>query len=143
MISHSVMKGLRRTYSPYAYVFRRPLEDVLIKTNILILLRRRLQDLDVFQKHLQDVLQKRLQGIFRDFFKTFWRRLQDVTRNFAEFSTKHLCRNLFLLSCEFCEIFCKNTFFPEQQRMTASDYSSINSSKGNIGKRNCKLWYKN
>ena len=79
----------------------------------------------------------------QDFFKTFWRRLQDVTRNFAEFSTKHLCRNLFLLSCEFCEIFCKNTFFPEQQRLTASDYSSINSSKGNIGKRNCKLWYKN
>ena len=38
----------------------------------------------------------------------------------------------------FCET-CKNTFFVEQQQMTASDYSSINSSERIIGKQNCKL----
>ena len=47
-----------------------------------------------------------------------------------------------VLSCEFCEI-CKNTFFAEHHQTTASDYSSINSSEGRIGKRNCKLWCKN
>ena len=33
-----------------------------------------------------------------------------------------------VFSCEFWEI-CKNTFFAEQHRATASDYSSINSSE--------------
>ena len=33
--------------------------------------------------------------------------------------------------------------FAEHHQTTASDYSSINSSGGRIGKRNCKLWYKN
>ena len=83
----------RRTYSPYLYVFRRRLQDVLIKTNIFVLVIR-LQDVfktfsrrlqDVFKtssrrlakmssRRFQDVLQKRLQ----DVFKTFWKRLQDV-----------------------------------------------------------------
>ena len=39
---------------------------------------------------------------------------------------------LLVFSCEFCEI-SKNTFFAEQQRTTASDYSSINSSEGSSG----------
>ena len=47
-----------------------------------------------------------------------------------------------MFSYEFCKI-CKNTFFPEHDRTTASDFSSINSSEGRIVKRNCKLWYKN
>ena len=83
-----------------------------------------------------------------------------VRRNFAEF-TRNLCRNLFFykvinsvyllllkkkslaqgFSCEFCKI-CKNTFFAEHHRTTASYYSSINGNKGRIGKQNCKLWYK-
>ena len=46
-----------------------------------------------------------------------------------------------MFSCEFCEI-CKNTFFAEHHRTTASYYSSINGNEGRIGKRNCKLWYK-
>ena len=40
--------------------------------------------------------------------------------------------------CEFCRT-CKNIFFVEQHQTTASGYSSINSSEGGIGKRNCKL----
>ena len=32
--------------------------------------------------------------------------------------------------------------FSEHHRRTASDYSSINSSAGEIGKRNYKLWYR-
>ena len=47
-----------------------------------------------------------------------------------------------VFSCEFCEI-CKNTYFAEHHGKTASDFSSINSSEGRIGKRNCKLWCKN
>ena len=41
---------------------------------------------------------------------------------------------------EFCKI-CKNTLFAEHHRTTASYYSSINS-KGELTKRNCKLWYR-
>ena len=35
--------------------------------------------------------------------------------------------------------FVRTPFFAEQRWTTASDYSSINSSKGSISKRNCKL----
>ena len=111
MISHSVMKGLRRTYSPYAYVFRRPLEDVLIKTNILILLRRRLQDLDVFQKHLQDVLQKRLQGIF----KISSRRFEDVFKMLREIlqnSQQNISAEIsFCYLVNFAKFFVRTPFF--------------------------------
>ena len=41
-----------------------------------------------------------------------------------------------MFSCEFCEI-CKNPFFAEHHRATAAYNSSINSSEGRIGKRNC------
>ena len=48
---------------------------------------------------------------------------KDVMRNFAEFAGKNLCQNLFLVfSCQFCET-CKITFFAEQHRTTASEYS--------------------
>ena len=47
--------------------------------------------------------------------------------------------SLFLVfSCEFCKIF-KNILFAEQHWTTASDYNSINSSEGSIGKPICKL----
>ena len=90
----------------FAFVFRRRLQDVLIKTNIFtILIRlqktssrrldqdqyirlghmssRRLQDVfKTSSKHLQDVLEKRLQDIFktssRRLANTSSRRLQDI-----------------------------------------------------------------
>ena len=72
--------------------------------------------------------------------------LKGVVRNFAEFTRKHMREKNQTLaqvfSCEFCEI-CKNTFFAEHHRTTASSYSSVNSSERRINKRNGKLWYKN
>ena len=38
----------------------------------------------------------------------------------------------YVFPCEFCEI-CKSTFFAEQHRTTASDFSSISSSEGSTG----------
>ena len=64
-----VFVSSRRIHSPYSYVFRRRLEDVLIKTNIFVLVIR-----------LQDVLPRRLQNVF----KTFWRRLLDVLKTFSK-----------------------------------------------------------
>ena len=52
---------------------------------------------------------------------------------------KHSLAQVF--SCNVCEI-CRNTFFAEHDREAASDYGSINSNVGRIGKRNSK-WYKN
>ena len=54
-------------------------------------------------------------------------------------SEENICAGISFLafSCEFYEIW-KNTFFAEQHRTTASDYSSINSSEGCIGKQNYK-----
>ena len=92
-----------------------------------------------------------LKQLSKGFFKN------SVRRNFAEF-TRNLCRNLFfykvinsvdlllhknkslaqVFSYEFCEI-CKNTFFAEDHRTTASYYGSINGNEGRTGKRNCKL----
>ena len=68
-----------------------------------------------------------------------------VTRNFAEFTRKYLYRNLFfdkvklikneslaqVFSCEICEIY-RNTVFAERHLVAASDYSSINSMKGEL-----------
>ena len=97
----------RRTYSLYLYVFRRRLQDVLIKTSIFVLViclqnifkmasrrlgktsSRHLQDVfktscqDVmFSKRLKGLLQKRLQDIFKtsskDVFKTFSRRIINI-----------------------------------------------------------------
>ena len=50
-------------------------------------------------------------------------------------SKENICAGISFLvfSCEFCEI-CKNTFFAEQHRTTAPDYSSINSREGSIDK---------
>ena len=59
----------------FVFVFRRCLQDVLIKTDkftLLIRLQRRLQD--VFIKSNIFVLVKRLQDVFKDVLKTFSRR---------------------------------------------------------------------
>ena len=108
----------RRIYSPYTYVFRRRLQDVLTKTNIFVLVIR-LQD--VFKTslgRLQDVSQKRLQDIFKtsprhfqDVFKTSSRHLQDIllrrfqdvfktsSRRLAKTSSRHV-QDVFKTSCK-------------------------------------------
>ena len=48
-----------------------------------------------------------------------------VMRNFAEFTTKALCRNLFWCFLVNFAKFVRTPFFAEQYRMAASDYSSI------------------
>ena len=52
--------------------------------------------------------------------------LWEISQN----SQENICAGISFLvfSCEFCEIY-KNTFFAEQHRTTASDYSRINSIK--------------
>ena len=74
----------------FLFVFRRPLQDVLIKMNIVALLirlqktssKRLDQDQDFPFRHLssrcfQDVLKTSSKHL-QDIFKTFWRNLQDV-----------------------------------------------------------------
>ena len=111
----------------FAFVFRRRIQDVLIKTNIFALVirlektswsrpiysfwpyafktsSRRFQD--VFQKRLQDIFKtssKRLQGVLQkrlqDLFKTCLRRLQDLLqRYFQEVFKMHHQVKLFLLT---------------------------------------------
>ena len=104
--------------------FSRGLQDVLIKTKIFILLTRLqktssrcfYQDQYIPLGHtssrrLQDVLQKRLQGIFKtssrhfwDVFKTSSRHLQDVLlRRFQDVfktSSRILCKSVFKTSCK-------------------------------------------
>ena len=78
----------RRIYSPWSYVFGRRLQDILIKTNIFVLVIRLQDILKTILGRLQDVLEtssKRLQDIFKtsckDVFKTSSRRFQDVSPN--------------------------------------------------------------
>ena len=62
------------------------LQDVLVKTNIFVLVVR-LQDVcKTSSRRLQDVLQKRLQ----DIFKTSSRRLQNVFKTSWKTSSRHL-----------------------------------------------------
>ena len=67
----------------------------------------------------------------KDFLKKM---LWQISQN----SQENICTRIsfLLLSCQFCGI-CKKTFFAEQCWSTDSDYSSISSSEGTIGKRNC------
>ena len=61
----------------------RRLQDVLVKTNIFVLARRLEDIFKTFWRRLQDVFKTSCQ----DGFKTFWRRLQDVF--------KTCCKNIF------------------------------------------------
>ena len=101
----------------FVFVFRRRLQDVLIKTNIFALVirlqktssKRLLQDvlvktnLCVLAIRLQDVLQKRLQDVFKKsskrLAKTSSRRLQDLLQRYLQdvFKTYHQVK-LFLLT---------------------------------------------
>ena len=64
--------------------------------------------------------------------------LKSVMRNFAEFTRKHLCGNLFFDKVKLCKsaTSLKKHLF---SRTPPEDSSSINSSEGRIGKQNCKL----
>ena len=61
------------------------------------------------------------------------RMLWEISQNSQENISFEI--SFLVFSFEFCRI-CKNTFLAEQHRTTASDYSSINSSGGSIGKKN-------
>ena len=70
-------------YSPYSYLFRRRLQDVLINTNIFVLVIRLQDVLKTFSRRLQNVfktssrrLTKRFSRNLQDVLKTFSRRLQ-------------------------------------------------------------------
>ena len=83
----------------FVCVFRRRLQDLLVKTNIFVLVIH-LQDVfKTFSRRLQDVLQKRFQDIFKtsckDVFKTYHQiklflltRLQDVFNTFLRRTAK-------------------------------------------------------
>ena len=73
----------------------RRLQDVLIKTNIFVLviclqdvLQKRLQDIfKTSSRRFQDVYKtssRRLEKRLQDIFKTFWRRLQDVLQRYLK-----------------------------------------------------------
>ena len=73
----------RRKCSPNAYVFRRRLQDVSIKTNIIVLVIR-LQDVfKTFSRHLAKTSSKRLQDVLRNVFETSSRRFQDVFKTYS------------------------------------------------------------
>ena len=91
-------RGLEET--SHVFVFRRRLQSVLIKTNILVLIMH-LQDVfktfsrclsKTSSRHLEDVLQKSLQ----DIFETSWRRFDDVlntsSRRLCKISWRRLCK---------------------------------------------------
>ena len=77
-----------KTY--FVFVFRRHLQDVLIKTNIIVLVIR-LQDVfKTSSRHLQNVFRTSSRSLakmssrhLQDDFKTFSRRLQDIFKTFS------------------------------------------------------------
>ena len=81
----------RRIYSPYSYVFRRRLQDVLIKTNIFVLVIR-LQDVfKTFSRSLQEVfktcsrrLVKTFSRLLQNLFKTSSRHFEDVFKHLQD-----------------------------------------------------------
>ena len=68
------------------------------------------------------------------------RSLKKMLWEISQNSQGNICAGISFLvfSCEIFEIW-KKTFFAEQHRTTASDYSSVNSSQESIGKQNFKL----
>ena len=83
----------RRTYWPYSYVFKRRLQDVLIKTNIFVLVIR-LQDVfKTFWRRLQGILPRCLQNVFktssRRLAKTSSIHLQNVLQRCLDVSSSY------------------------------------------------------
>ena len=78
----------RRIYSPYTYVFRRRLQDILIKTNIFVLVIR-----------LQDVSPRLFKMSSRRLVKTSSRRFEDVFKTFCKDIFKTFSRRIIELIC--------------------------------------------
>ena len=80
----------RPKYSLYSYVFRRHLQDVIVKINIFILVI-----------HLQDVFNTSCKNVFKtscqDVFKTFSNVFKTSSRHLAETSSRHV-QNVFKTS---------------------------------------------
>ena len=106
-----------KTY--FVFVFRRHLQDVLIKINIIVLVIR-LQDVfKTSSRHLQNVFRtssrslakmssRHLQDDFKtfskrlqDIFKTFWRRLQDVFKTSCKDLFKTFSKHIIKLNCSY------------------------------------------
>ena len=104
----------------FVFVFRRRLEDVLVKTNIFVLVIR-LQDVfktssrnihnifktcwrrlqDIFKTPCQDVLQKR----FQDIFETFSRHFEGVFKTSWKDIFKMFSRRIIKLNCSCSQAF--------------------------------------
>ena len=87
---------LKPTYSPWSYVFRWRLQDILIKTNLFFLVML-LQD--VLLRCLQDVFKTPCKYVFKtssrhlqDVLKTFWRHLEDVFKIYHQIKMSLLTR---------------------------------------------------
>ena len=65
-----------RIYSPYSYVFRRCFQDVLIKTNIFVLIIHLQKFFQTFSRGLQGAIKTSCKNVF----KTSSRRLQDILK---------------------------------------------------------------
>ena len=130
-----------KTY--FVFVFRRHLQDVLIKTNIIVLVIR-LQDVfktssrylqNVFRtssrslakmcsRHLQDDF-KAFSRQLQDIFKTFWRRFEDVLQRSLQdvFKTYHQVK-LFLLTRFQNDTYSTRLWDVLQRRLSKKDLPS-------------------
>ena len=79
----------------FVFVFRKRLQDVVVKTNIFVLAIRLQDDFQTFSRRLQDVLQKRLQ----DIFKTSSRRFEDIFKTSWKDIFKTFSRSIIKLNC--------------------------------------------
>ena len=121
LVSHSLLLP-KQTFvlmkTSFVFAFRRCLQDVLIKTNIFVMVIR-LQDVfKTFPRRLQDVFKTSCQNVIKtssrclqDVFKTISRRFQDVfktsSRRLAKTFIKTLCKNVFkTCSSRIVELIC-------------------------------------
>ena len=116
----------RRIYSIYWCVFRRRLQDVMIKTNIFVLVIR-LQDVfKTSSRRLVKTSSKHLQYVF----KTFSRRLQDVfktsSRRLAKTFSKHLQDVFMTFSTRFQDVF--KLFSRRLAKMSSGRFQDVSSS---------------
>ena len=96
----------------FVFVFRRRLQDVLIKTNIFVLLIRLHDVFKTFSKRLQDIfktfwrrLAKISSRLLQDVFKTFSKHLQDVLQRCPQDAFKTYHQVILLLLKSFQDVF--------------------------------------
>ena len=98
--SEDVLKtsSSRRIYSPNSYFLRRRLQDILIKTNIIVLVIR-LQDVfKASSRRLQDIF-KTSSKHFQDIFKTSSRLFEDVFKTSCKDLFKTFPKRIIKLNC--------------------------------------------